>query len=566
MRHLLLFSLLFLIYSNSTSAQSGTDPFDLPSYILKSKNVKSITEFDQDKLTTQFAKYDRSGNQISYSTDSRVIKFDLKYNAEGHIVEEKAAGYKKSILLDKHVVLNQNNQIDSIYHFLPMMMYTGGFIEIFHYTTDQKIKRINVITLSKHRPSYNQYFSYDEHDLLMSVKTYGIDRNDSLNLFNQYYSYHPNKKLKSILKITTNNDTISLKEYNESGTLLIELENEFYTTPSEYICPPQIYADALKDLETPLSTFIFMKNMNRQEFNRNLFSETSYNYKNSNLIHTETILKTKDTSVLFMSTNYDYNHRMLQEKSTTINHLAKDTVTVHVKYSDTSTKLVSLPARSIISFNHIKKQPNKGINLLVDYQYLSWDCKTISHFDEKQNTVTKKRYCMDLPAQTYPDEPEKTTVSKFSVANKMVSQIINDRSNAVPKKISYIYSKQNKLISYEIEGREYWQYEYNLKDSSLIKQTLYKDSLFTDLLCIYSIKYEENGNYSKSLDSVKNEDLKNYIPSILIFNSDGNLTEKKWSESNTLIKFVYNQLGLCIKISSNRDGIKEETHYSYEYY
>lgn len=562
-------AILFFVNLTYSFSQKGADPFDLPSYTIKQNNIKTISEYDGDTNKIKHAIYDLQGNQIYYNEDDRVIEFELDYDQNGYLKEELAVGFRHEVILKKRHTNNSLGQIDSIYYVLPLPMYYEGFIEKYNYHKDGRINNINVYSVPKNRLMFQHKYEYGVKNELGAIRTLGIYEEDSVDYFTKEFTYYQNGDLMSSLQLTANKDTIAISYFNGEGLLTNEIISHFYTTPHSYMYSSTIYFEALKELDTPLTSFLISKNIKRKKYGRNLLIYINHQYENGQLLKSIKSVKNKKEELILSTENYKYNAQNELIERLTIDNTNQNTTIV--KFSkDQIQRYIGLHQNSQ-SYLTIKEETSFEYplgELIIEGFYQKWKCKTTTEFDTITNTVTKKRFCLDSEG-IYPSKPEQITVANFDANGRQINHNTFYESKKASKNVSYTYANNGALVQYEFNGL-YWKYYYSPNDSMLVKLEYYKDSIYENLVSYYTYEYDSNGSYSVSLVYLNEDDISSYYPTIQQFDTDGKILKKEWIRSRKVvgqtINYIYNELGLCTESIFERGNEKNITRYKYEFH
>ncbi|RYM34654.1 hypothetical protein ERX46_04570 [Brumimicrobium glaciale] len=554
---------LFSLFLTFSFGQNNANPFELSNFEIKEKKVKKITEYDGDNALVKFGKYDEQGNQIYFKEDNRIIEFELDYDPNGYLTKEIATGLNYEIILKREIVLNQSGKVDSVIYNLPLPMYYEGFSEKYIYNKDGSNKSIIVYELPEKRKLFQYNYTYNSDKKLKTLQTLGFGDEGTQNYFKKEFEYFENGSMKIVSQITENGDTISISSYNIDGELINEKISIYYTTPNGYLYSPILYAEALKDLETPLTTFSIVTNINRKKDDQNYLMNIDHSYKGGNLIKSVQAYINGDKVYKMAEINFTYNYVNELVEKTTINFNKPDTTIVSYKQNQGQKRIdLNQKSRSYVLINK-----NPRLELSVESFLQQWECKTITTYDSLLNTVTKERYCLE--EGIYPNDPEKVTVAKFDSKNRQINEKSYLESRKADQNTSYTFSENGSLVEYQYNGL-YWKYYYNSTDSVLTKQAYYSDSIYENMIAFFTYKYDTSGNYEVKLTYSDKENKNPNNPILHQFDAEGKILKQEWesykgSDKGTMT-FIYNEMGLCIEEIFERGSDGFVTQYVYEFY
>lgn len=562
---LLTFFLVNLTYGFS---QKGGDPFDLSTYSIKESNIKTISEYDSDSTKVKYAVYDQHGNQTYYKEEDRIIQFELDYNEQGNLKEEVAIGFRHELILKKQRIYNDLGKIESINYFLPIPPYYEGFIEKYNYHKDGRVDNIDVYSIPENRLMFQHSYVYRKNNEVQAIRTIGIEKEDTSTYFTKKFSYYRNGDMKKSSLLTTKGDTIAIYFFGEKGLLVKEIISGFYTSPSDYMYSPTLYSEALSKVKTPLTPFVILKKLYRENYQGKEQFYIKHEYENGKLLKSIKSVKHKEGKYILSTESYEYNAQNKLRERVTINHANHDTTTVRFS-SDQTQRYIHLSENSR-SYLVVKKEmntENTSEELIIEFFSNTWECKTTTEFDSIANTVTKKRFCLDSENH-YPSEPEQVTIASFDSLGYQINDDTFFEAKKAAKNTSYLSAENGELIRYEFNG-QYWKYYYNPNDSTLIKQEYYEDSTYENLVAYYNYEYDSVGNYTVNLIYLNENDISPFNPIIQQFDSAGKVLKREWiaveEYSARTISYTYNE-GLCTESIFKEWGDEYITRYEYEFY
>lgn len=563
------FLILFLSITSGCflHAQNGGDPFELPGYTIRENNIKSIQELDDEGKIAQRAVYDRYGNQTYHKEEERVIEFELDYHPDGSLKKEEATGFRYSVLMNRRYTVNKSNKVDSIIYDLLVGPYYSGFIEKYHYDSKERIDYVDVFGVPEGYLEFRCKYAYDAQNKLKTIHTMGVSEEDTTIYFSKEFIYDSEGKLIRTEEKTPKNDIITIRSFDEEGNVTNETISMQYNTPHEYLYDPVVYAEVLMNLNTPLTTFIVLRNLRKEPDGRPLL-QVSHTYEAGNLVQKTKFMEHENEPFVIAVDSFTFNDRneLIHQQT---KETYQGTLTTREYAYQNGEQYIYLSSNNASHLVVKRADTLEGTqeNITIESYSQRWKCKTITVFDSLARTVTKEQYCLDEEGN-YPEIPESTTVAEFDANDSMTKESTFFASTKASIEETYSY-ENNALVQYGLNGQN-WKYSYNPDDSLLIKQEYYSDSVYANLHSYYSYTYDEKGNYTVALIYLKEKDINSYLPYVQRFDAAGKVLQQEWAQRDEnfaqIVKYTYNTLGLCTNIS--RDGMGEVTNrrFVYEYF